>query len=340
MLVFSGIGWGQLCDCTNTPVNDCPSGAISINQCGTDFSITQSQMLNASSGICCDELTSCSSGINYAGSNCLAYEDFDCSPTQCPAGCTSPGDDFNGSIENNMWWVFQPSESCPYTITITATNCCCKQKGRSDAVQYAIYGADNILPIGTIENYYGQNGNFTGTQTITITPLANEYVYIMLDGVNGSACDVSVSIEPSAVCSGCNVLPIELLSFTVKPKSDYNYIQWSTASETNNDRFILDYSDNGFDWIAIEVVQGAGNSTSRIDYYFEHRNVNNGINYYRLTQIDFDGTSEEFPVISVDNRNDRFIVRSINMMGQEIDESYTGLIIYQYSDGTTEKRYR
>ena len=142
------------------------------------------------------------------------------------------------------------------------------------------------------------------------------------------------------VIDDCNSLPIQLLSFTAQPKNDHNLIRWSTESETNNDRFVLDYSDNGFNWRTIEVMQGAGNSTTRIDYYFEHRNVNSGINYYRLTQIDFDGTSEEFPIISVDNRNNRFIVRSINIMGQEVHDSYTGFIINIYNDGSTEKVYK
>ena len=136
------------------------------------------------------------------------------------------------------------------------------------------------------------------------------------------------------------VLPIQLLSFTAKSKNEYNLIQWSTTSETNNDRFILNHSDNGFDWRTIEVVQGAGNSTSRIDYYFEHRDVNPGVNYYRLTQIDFDGTTETFPLISIDNRNNRFIVKSINTLGQEIQNHHTGIIINVYNDGSTEKVWK
>ena len=61
-------------------------------------------------------------------------------------------------------------------------------------------------------------------------------------------------------------------------------------------------------------------------------------NYYEI-KLDIN-TKESLTNITVDNRNNRFIVRSINIMGQEVQDSYTGFIINIYNDGSTEKVYK
>jgi hypothetical protein len=136
-----------------------------------------------------------------------------------------------------------------------------------------------------------------------------------------------------------STLPIELYSFTANNDGDYNLIKWTTASESNNDVFLLDYSTDGLNWRTIIELPGAGNSTNKIDYSFRHYDFANTINYYRLTQIDFDGKYETFHSVSVDNRiHNKHVTKIINLMGQEVEESYNGVIIIIYSDGTSEKK--
>jgi hypothetical protein len=137
----------------------------------------------------------------------------------------------------------------------------------------------------------------------------------------------------------CNPLPIELLSFTGNKIDNYNYIEWTTSSEINNDYFTLERSNDGESWKRIYYISGAGNSNQKIMYNFKDYEFKKYINYYKLTQVDFDGEGKEFFIISVDNRLNRYIISRKNILGQDVDENYKGLIIIQYSDGTFEKKY-
>ena len=137
-------------------------------------------------------------------------------------------------------------------------------------------------------------------------------------------------------------LPIELTEFTGTEHSDYNVLKWRTASEHNNSHFILERSSTG-DYTekdVIGVINGAGNSTQLLNYSFVDEDAPESINYYRLTQVDYDGNFKQYGPISVDNRIAKKIVKCFNLMGQEVNEYERGLIILQYEDGTVEKVIR
>lgn len=63
------------------------------------------------------------------------------------------------------------------------------------------------------------------------------------------------------------------------------------------------------------------------------------INYYRLTQVDFDSKQTHLKTIIIDNRKTvgRNLVQIVNLMGVEVDESYNGIKVYVYDDGSFEK---
>ena len=85
-------------------------------------------------------------------------------------------------------------------------------------------------------------------------------------------------------------LPIELLSFKVELKNNkFVGIYWQTESETNNDYFIVERSQNGRDWESIKKIEGAGNSSTPLSYAANDFNPYKNISYYRLKQVDFDG---------------------------------------------------
>jgi len=95
-------------------------------------------------------------------------------------------------------------------------------------------------------------------------------------------------------------LPIELLSFKGVCLDDEVNIKWTTASEINNDYFILERShDNMQNFVEIAKMQGQGFSNTTKTYTFTDEKLTNGDNYYRLTQVDFDGTSESFHPIHI-----------------------------------------
>ncbi len=93
-------------------------------------------------------------------------------------------------------------------------------------------------------------------------------------------------------------LPVELVEFKEVCRQDGTHIFWSTQTEINNDYFILEYCDDSLNWEEIARIKGQGNSVSLNQYEFLHKNINPRRNYYRLTQVDYDGRTEVFPIIT------------------------------------------
>ena len=109
-------------------------------------------------------------------------------------------------------------------------------------------------------------------------------------------------------------LPIELLSFTGKNQDDKNILSWTTASETNNDYFTLEKSSDANIFQPIAKIQGAGNSTTILNYSFTDESplsfgahqpvlseVEGGVRYYRLKQTDFNGAFSYSKTIAINS---------------------------------------
>ncbi len=94
----------------------------------------------------------------------------------------------------------------------------------------------------------------------------------------------------SLICA--TILPIELLSFKGKNQGTTNLLEWKTATEINNDYFTLERSEDGNNFESIGVVDGAGNSTTELNYSFTDSHISHltsHVFYYRLKQTDFNG---------------------------------------------------
>lgn len=139
-----------------------------------------------------------------------------------------------------------------------------------------------------------------------------------------------------------SVLPIEIILFEGNNYDNKNNIKWSCASELNNENFILSRSIDAINWNDIKTIKGAGTSYSKTIYEYNDFDYNkNSLNYYKLTQIDFDGNSKSFNIIVIDNTKEnknKNIIKITNLFGQEVDDNYRGVKIYTYSDGTYTKK--
>jgi hypothetical protein len=87
-------------------------------------------------------------------------------------------------------------------------------------------------------------------------------------------------------------LPVTFVAFTGRQDGNSVVLEWTTLSENNNDYFEIERSSDGINFVTIGYVEGAGNSNSRIDYSFNDNAPEQGRLYYRLSQVDFDGTRE------------------------------------------------
>lgn len=105
-----------------------------------------------------------------------------------------------------------------------------------------------------------------------------------------------------SLTSAVNPLPVELVYFNVKSSIEVVDISWTTASELNNDYFEVQRSGNGYQFEVLGQVKGAGNSNEILNYNYIDQHPFNGISYYRLRQVDFDGKSSMSKIVSI-NRN-------------------------------------
>lgn len=92
-------------------------------------------------------------------------------------------------------------------------------------------------------------------------------------------------------------LPVKYTQFTADRNNDNVKLNWSTASEVNNNGFEIERSSNGTDFEKIGFVKGVGNSSRLNKYSFTDKN--NSFAYYRLKQVDFDGKYEFSKVLTV-----------------------------------------
>jgi len=88
------------------------------------------------------------------------------------------------------------------------------------------------------------------------------------------------------------ILPVELISFNAECNENSVHLDWSTASEINNDYFTIERSTDAMNFETIGTVNGNGNSNTVLNYTWTDDNPANGTAYYRLKQTDFNDAYE------------------------------------------------
>ncbi len=108
-------------------------------------------------------------------------------------------------------------------------------------------------------------------------------------------------------------LPVELISFKGVSNNCNIELQWITASEENNSHFIIEYSTNGQDFTPLSNILGNGTSSEMNTYSFVHKNIESAKNYYRLKQIDFNGSYSYSNILLIDADCKSILVNQISM---------------------------
>jgi photosystem II stability/assembly factor-like uncharacterized protein len=98
-------------------------------------------------------------------------------------------------------------------------------------------------------------------------------------------------------------LPVELTSFTATANHKEAILKWTTATELNNLGFELQRRSTENEFVTIGFVKGEGTTTSKKEYSYIDKELDNGKYSYRLKQIDFSGMYNYSDVIEVDVRS-------------------------------------
>lgn len=94
------------------------------------------------------------------------------------------------------------------------------------------------------------------------------------------------------------MLPVTWTYFTSVCNGQSTILRWGTANESQNNRFEVERSTDNKNWIVTGSVDGAGTSNSGRQYEFSEKS-SDGIVYYRLKQVDEDGTHSYSKIIPV-----------------------------------------
>jgi len=143
---------------------------------------------------------------------------------------------------------------------------------------------------------------------------------------------------------GASPLPMELTSFKGKALESGNKLTWETKTENGNDYFTVERSLDGETWTPFAFIDGSGTTMAPTQYEVLDTHRENAIQYYRLSQTDFNGAVKSFDdqIIAVDNREsgDVVSVSYIDLNGREVTESDRVSGIYmkktEYVDGKIE----
>jgi len=123
-----------------------------------------------------------------------------------------------------------------------------------------------------------------------------------------------------------NPLPIELLSFQASNiNNDFVSLDWTTASEINNDYFVVERSKDAVHFNEVLTKKGAGNSSVLIDYNDKDLDPFTGVSYYRLKQVDFNGSSSLSDIVPV-MFNKTMPVRVIWLTNDPQSKSFRGFL--------------
>jgi hypothetical protein len=145
-----------------------------------------------------------------------------------------------------------------------------------------------------------------------VANIGDSYILVVDEWSSNSGSGYTLSFGGTASLD-CAILPVELQEFTAEymPEMDKVGLQWSTASERDNDRFELEHSTDGINFTVINVLKGAGTTNTETQYFAVHDTPATGVNYYRLNQWDTDGNGKYSEVISVNVLDDAYDMLSL-----------------------------
>jgi len=229
-------------------------------------------------------------------------------------------EDANG--DNCFKWVMYRSEDSDI-ISVSAT----LGQGQScnGEVDNIYLYSDGCVEYGSTGSQNSFTFDFETSDTITVW---------MCDGSSGevSMCNLCVNYNP---------LPIELSYFKVRNKADNEILlEWETLQEINNDYFIIEQSNNLQDWVEIAEVDGLNLPNTKGNYDLTYYQSQVGDMYYRLSQVDIDGTITIFDrrivTARIDTKDDvrEAMLYGIwyDMVGRISDRDERGIFMVRYND--------
>lgn len=147
---------------------------------------------------------------------------------------------------------------------------------------YGIYEDD--CPTGSDQEYLCKIvvGSNNTAKPLAVVPGTVYYMQLIFSPTAVGDQEVCLWSEASA--------PVTWLKpLTVRSVKDEAQITFSTAQQTNNSHFEIEHSRDGRDYLSIGKIEGEGDVSTETEYEYMHDSPAEGLNYYRIKQVDYDG---------------------------------------------------
>ena len=236
-----------------------------------------------------------------------------CGSTQITSSSTNAGqtNDLNASNKGCLssehqgtWYYFSPQTNGTIGFSITPAN-------GSDDYDFAVWGpytaaqcptgpplrcswnAPPAYIVGLGNGATDQSEDAGGDGWVQpINGVADKVYVLYFDNFSttGQAFQLDWQLGPGTSLD-CTVLPVELLELSATARNPVIDVDWATATEHNSDHFSVERSVDNLHIEHIGQVAAAGDASQRNDYRFTDTRPASGVNYYRLLQVDRNGSS-------------------------------------------------
>ncbi len=222
-------------------------------------------------------------------------------------GCTAGGENYS------TWYNFCFETSGTFAMTIDPVT-------NTDDYDFALYGPDVACgALGTpIRCSYAASTGNTGLKSSvtdvsedvsgngwvdTLHVEAGECYYLMVNHWSPPITGYTIDwiLTDGATFVACDLLPVTLTSFEAEAYDNNTVaLTWETSSEFNNDYYIVERSSTGEVFEPFMQLDGQGNTTDKTTYFAVDAHPFQGINYYKLSQVDLNGKTTHLQTESVD----------------------------------------
>lgn len=231
--------------------------------------------------------------------------------------------------DQSIWLTFEIQTSGSLGFIIDSQSTAVDALGNEgDDYDFILYRADNnnfcsnYLANGTLRSCNARStrgpGGTTGLSTanggttnsenpnagnpfnLDLGVTAGEIYYLMINNFSDTGIGFDLTFTGTAGLD-CTLLPLEFTEFRGEKINNQNLLHWATAREYSTSHFEIERSSNAMDFVKIGELKSGNNAMENQMYQYWDSEPQIGINYYRLKQVDLDGTFTYTKTIAITN---------------------------------------
>jgi hypothetical protein len=261
------------------------------------------QNVNYWTGTCNSSTKTEVSLVNANGNAFAGWMTFDLSSIVNDPTTVINSIEFYGYLYANNWpyWAITPMGSVNPVTGTAAAIYSQVSTNYSQGVAYSYNQESGTLPLGWLNRTLGN----TATTDMKNALTQGWFAVGVIEWESGTSYYVNFqgwaeANKPYLRVNYCYIVPVELTSFTASAVRDEVELNWTTATETNNQGFSIERMTVGGSFEEIGFVAGFGTTTEPKFYSFVDSKLEGGSYTYRLKQVDFDGTLTYSDEVNVD----------------------------------------